>query len=224
VLTLTACLIGLNEVAALFACGLAGILLYFIRSKKSSFHSFLPLLLIQTGVEISYLKIFLIFLKIGAILYGSGYVLFAFLDAELVTRELITRQELMDAIAVGQLTPGPILSAATFIGWQLGGFWGAMAATAGIFLPSFVFVAILNPVIPKLRKSGIMAAFLDAVNIASVAVILAVAFIMGRDSINDWRTSIIAVASLTALLIFKKLNSAIIVIGGAFAGYMLLLI
>jgi chromate transporter len=126
------------------------------------------------------LKIFLTFLKVGALLYGSGYVLFAFLDAELVMNGLLTRQELIDAIAVGQFTPGPVLSTATFIGWQMGGAWAALAATAGIFLPSFVFVAILNPVIPKLRKSKIMAAFLDAINIAAVAVIVSVTISMER--------------------------------------------
>ena len=96
-----------------------------------------------------------------------NYVLFAFLDAELVNTGLLTRSELIDAIAIGQFTPGPVLSTATFIGWQMNGFWGAMAATVGIFLPSFLFVALLNPLIPKLRKSKIMSAFLDAVNIAA---------------------------------------------------------
>jgi chromate transporter len=221
VITLAACLLGLNEIAALFACGLAGIAIYWAKSSTSRANGFIPLVLLQAGAGISSLKIFLIFLKIGAILYGSGYVLFAFLDAELVSRELITRQELMDAIAVGQLTPGPILSAATFIGYQMGGIWGALAATAGIFLPSFFFVAILNPIIPKLRKSGIMSAFLDAVNIASVAVILAVTVEMGKETLTDWRAIVIAVSSMAALLIFKKLNSAIIVIGGAGLGYLL---
>jgi chromate transporter len=89
--------------------------------------------------------------KIGSILYGSGYVLFAFLDAELVGKGLLSKQQLIDAIAVGQFTPSPVFSAATFIGWQIGGIWGAIAATVGIFLPSFLFVALLNPLIPMLR-------------------------------------------------------------------------
>jgi chromate transporter len=221
-ITLAACLFGLNEIIALFACGLAGIVLYYARQKIQTMHSFAPLVILSAGGSIPVFKIFWLFLKIGAILYGSGYVLFAFLDAELVSRELITRQELIDAIAVGQLTPGPILSAATFIGWQMGGFWGAMAATAGIFLPSFIFVAILNPFIPKLRNSGILSAFLDAVNIASVAVILAVAVAMGRDSLDDWRTTVIASTSLLILLLFRKMNSAVVVIYGAVTGYLLL--
>jgi chromate transporter len=220
-ITLVACLLGLNEIIALFACGLAGILLYWAKSARSQANGFVPLLFLQAGAGLSYLKIFWIFLKIGAILYGSGYVLFAFLDAELVSRELLTRQELMDAIAVGQLTPGPILSAATFIGYQLGGLWGAVVATLGIFLPSFFFVAILNPVIPKLRKSAFMSAFLDAVNIASVAVILAVTVSMGQETLTDWKTVVIALISMASLLVFKKLNSAIIVMGGAGLGYLL---
>jgi chromate transporter len=113
------------------------------------------------------------------------------------------------------------LSSATFIGWQMGGFWGAMAATAGIFLPSFLFVALLNPLIPKLRQSGIMSAFLDAVNIAAVAVILAVAIAMGREILLDWKTVLIALTSLAVLVLFKKLNSAWIVAGGAALGFVL---
>jgi chromate transporter len=172
----------------------------------------------------STLKILWTFFKVGALLYGSGYVLFAFLDAELVTTGLLTRQELIDAVAVGQFTPGPVLSTATFIGWQLGGFWGAIAATIGIFLPSFIFVSILNPFVPKMRKSRIFSAFLDAVNIAAVAVIVAVCIEMGKETLTDWRTILIAAISLICVFVFKKMNSAFIVIGGALFGYILTLI
>ena len=151
-------------------------------------------------------------------------VLFAYLDAELVSTGFLTRQELIDTVAVGQFTPGPVLSTATFIGWQLNGFWGAIAATVGIFLPSFIFVAILNPLIPKMPKSKIIAAFLDAVNIAAVAVIVAVCVEMGKDTLTDWRTILIAVLSIIAVFVFKKMNSAFIVIGGALTGYLLTLI
>lgn len=171
---------------------------------------------------LSYFQLFCIFLKVGALLYGSGYVLFAFLDAELVSKGFLSRQVLMDAVAAGQFTPGPVLSTATFIGWQLKGGWGALLATLGIFLPSFLFVALCNPIIPKLRKSKVLSAFLDAVNIASVAVILAVAIEMGRDAITDWRSIVIALGSMIVLLVFRKLNSAFIVVGGAIAGYLLL--
>ncbi len=184
-LTLLATLFGLNEIIALFGCGVLGLILYFVKNAKNTTYSFLPLIFLPTTIQISSLKILWTFFKVGALLYGSGYVLFAYLDAELVNNGLLTRSELIDAVAVGQLTPGPVLSTATFIGWQLNGFWGAIAATVGIFLPSFIFVAILNPLIPKIRKSKMMSAFLDAVNIAAVAVIVAVCIEMGQDTLTD---------------------------------------
>ncbi len=220
-LTLTASLLGVNEILALFACGFLGLMLHFIQNSKNNLNSFTPLVLLQVATSASTLKILWTFFKVGALLYGSGYVLFAYLDAELVSTGLLTRQELIDAVAVGQFTPGPVLSTATFIGWQLGGFWGAIAATIGIFLPSFIFVAILNPFVPKMRKSKIIAAFLDAVNIAAVAVIVAVCVEMGKDTLTDWRTILIALLSIIAVFVFRKMNSAFIVIGGAFIGYVL---
>lgn len=224
-LTLLASLKGVNEIVALFGCGAAGILIQLTKQKRSSLNSFLPLFVVPAAAtSAGYVKIFLTFLKVGAVLYGSGYVLFAFLDAELVMKGLLTRQELIDAVAVGQFTPGPVLSTATFIGWQMGGVWGALLATIGIFLPSFIFVALLNPVIPRLRKSKIMASFLDAVNIAAVAVIVSVVISMGKDTLTDWRTIVIAIAGLAATFGWKKLNSAIVVIGGAVLGYLFWLV
>jgi chromate transporter len=223
-LTLIACLLGVNEILALLACGLLGLILFFIRNSKNNLNSLTPLVLLQVALAPSTLKILWIFFKVGALLYGSGYVLFAFLDAELVTTGLLTRQELIDAVAVGQFTPGPVLSTATFIGWQLGGFWGAIAATIGIFLPSFFFVFLLNPYIPKMRKSNIFSAFLDGVNIAAVAVIVAVCVEMGKETLTDWRTILIAATSLLCVFVLKKMNSAFIVIGGALVGYLLTLI
>lgn len=223
-LTLIACLLGIHEIIALFACGLVGLIWQFIRNSKNNLNSFAPLVLLQVTMSASTLKILWTFFKVGALLYGSGYVLFAFLDAELVSTGLLTRQELIDAVAVGQFTPGPVLSTATFIGWQFGGFWGAIAATVGIFLPSFIFVAILNPLISKMRKSKVIAAFLDAVNIAAVAVIVAFCVEMGKDTLTDWRTILIAVISLISVFVFKKMNSAFIVIGGALVGFLLTLI
>ena len=223
-LTLIACLLGVNEILALLACGLLGLILFFIRNSKNNLNSLTPLVLLQVALAPSTLKILWIFFKVGALLYGSGYVLFAFLHAELVTTGLLTRQELIDAVAVGQFTPGPVLSTATFIGWQLGGFWGAIAATIGIFLPSFFFVYLLNPFIPKMRKSNIFSAFLDGVNIAAVAVIVAVCVEMGKETLTDWRTILIAAISLLCVFVLKKMNSAFIVIGGALVGYLLTLI
>ena len=163
------------------------------------------------------------FKRVGAILYGSGYVLFAFLDAELVARGLLSRQQLIDAIAVGQFTPGPVFSSVTFIGYQINGLTGATIFTIGIFLPSFVFVALLNPLVKRMRNSKLFAAFLDSVNIASVAIIVAVCYAMGKDSISDWRTIVIALISITLTFGVKKINSAWIVLGGSLAGYLLTL-
>lgn len=222
-----AVLAGFNEIYVLFGAGFTGIILYFLRASRNNAAGLIPFSLLQmnhTAVDVSTLKLFLLFLKVGAILYGSGYVLFAFLDAELVAKGLLTKQELIDAIAVGQFTPGPVFSSATFIGWQLGGLPGAIAATVGIFLPSFLFVALLNPLIPKLRRSAVMAAFLDTVNIASIAIILSVIVEMSRETLLDWRTILIAVISFFLTFYFKKLNTAFIVLGGALLGYALLLI
>jgi chromate transporter len=167
--------------------------------------------------------LFFSFLKIGSILYGSGYVLFAFLDAELVSKGLLTKQQLVDAIAVGQFTPGPVFSSATFIGWQMSGAGGALAATIGIFLPAFLFVALLNPLIPFLRKSKMMSAFLDTVNMVSVAIILSVIIEIGRSTLLDWRTVVIAILSFAVTFFFKKLNTAFVIAGGALLGYILFL-
>ncbi len=217
---------GLNEILILFGGGLLGLLLYFARKNSKSLNSIAPLLLVHLAnpIQIGNLKIFLTFLKIGAILYGSGYVLFAFLDTELVAAGWLTRQALIDAVAVGQITPGPVLSTATFIGWQLHGITGALAATLGIFLPSFLFVLILNPLIPKMRKSNVIGAILDAVNVAAVALIITVCIEMAKDALTDWRTILIAIISLCLVFFLKKINSAFIVIIGALLGYILSLI
>jgi chromate transporter len=216
-------LIGFNEIYVLFGAGFIGALLYLIRKNKT-INGIIPVVLLQVNtfpVDISNWKLFLVFLKVGAILYGSGYVLFAFLDAELVSTGLLSRHELTDAIAVGQFTPGPVFSSATFIGWQVAGMPGAVLATIGIFLPSFLFVALLNPIIPKLRRSKLMSAFLNSVNIASVAIILAICVEMSKESIKDWRTISIAVVSFAIMYGFKKLNTAFVILGGALMGYLL---
>ena len=224
ILTLGACLFGFNEIAALFTAGMIGILLYIIKRRKISANGIIPIFLLQMfekSFSITNTGLFLTFLKIGAILYGSGYVLFAFLDTELVQKSLLTRQVLIDAIAVGQFTPGPVFSAATFIGWQISGWWGAILATIGIFLPSFILVSLLNPFIPTLRRSKTMSAFLDAINTASIAIILSVVISMSRVALTDWRTLLIALASFMILFRFKKINSALIIAGSSAAGYLL---
>ncbi len=220
-----AVLAGANEVLVLFGAGAVGILLHLFQKQRSALNGFLPFSLLQvTGIDVSGWKLFLIFLKIGSILYGSGYVLFAFLDAELVARGLLSKQQLVDAIAVGQVTPGPVFSSATFVGWQISGATGALAATAGIFLPSFLFVALLNPLLPRLRRSPVMSAFLDTVNMASIAIILSVVVEMSRETLLDWRTVVIALAGFAVTFLFPKLNTAFVIIGGAAAGYLLWLL
>jgi len=226
-LVLAASLYGINEVIALLAGGVIGVAYFYIKyqTKNNALNGFSPLLFLFFSSEglakIGTLKIFLTFLKVGSILYGSGYVLFAYLDAELVTTGLLTRPELMDAIGMGQFTPGPVLSTATFIGYQLGGFWGALAATTGIFLPSFLFVLILNPLIPKMRKSKILGYFLNSVNVAAVAVMLAVLFVMGRETLTDWRALLIALISALLVFKFKKVSVIWVIIIGAILGYLL---
>jgi len=220
-------LYGINDIYILFGAGIIGMLLYAIKNRKQSVNSIFPFMLLQAdtiAMKLSNWKLFWIFLKIGAILYGSGYVLFAFLDTELVKTGLLTKQQLTDAIAVGQFTPGPVFSSATFIGWQVGGLPGAAAATIGIFLPSFLFVAFLNPLIPALRKSQLMSAFLDTVNVVSVALILAICAEMGKTSITDWRAVVIAVIGFAVTMKFKGLNTAFVIIGGAALGYILWLV
>lgn len=240
VLALIANLMGLHEVLVLFGCAFIGFLLYSLKANRNQLNSFAPFLLIpSTGLasgatKVGSLKVFLSFLKIGAILYGSGYVLFAFLETELVARGWMTSQALLDAVAVGQITPGPVLSTSTFIGWQLNGISGAIAATVGIFLPSFLFVLILNPLIPKMRKSKWIGSMLDAVNVAAVALIVGVCIKMSKESILTaslsngheviWQSVLIALLSLVVVFFFKKTNSAFIVVGGALLGYLLYLI
>ncbi len=215
VLCAIACIAGANEIMVLFAAAAVGVILQVMKRGGGMARSVAPL------AGVSGAKVFWIFLKVGAILYGSGYVLFAFLDAELVAKGLLTRQQLVDAIAVGQFTPGPVFSAATFIGWQMGGAAGAAAATAGIFLPSFVFVWLLNPIVKRLRTSKVMSAFLDFSNAASVAIIIAVCVEIARESVTDWRTVVIAIASALCVIVLPRLNTAFIVLGGAVAGFLL---
>lgn len=214
-------LVGVNEILALFLTGVLALLLYFFKQRSSGVFPVLLMPLATGGVTADSLRVFLIFLKVGALLYGSGYVLFAFLDAELVATGLMSRTELMDAVAVGQFTPGPVLSTATFVGWILQGPEGALLATIGIFLPSFLLVALLNPLIPRMRKWKPVSAFLNGVNVGSVAVILAVCLQMGFEAVTDWRTTFIFLLGLLVVFFFKKVYSAWLVIGGSALGLLL---
>ena len=162
--------------------------------------------------------LFLVFLKIGSIVFGSGYVLLAFLRADLVVhRAWVTDAQLVDAVAIGQVTPGPVFTTATFLGYLLKGPTGALVATIGIFLPAFVLVAVSGPLVPLIRRSATAGAFLDGVNVASLALMAAVSYQLGRSAIVDWVTIGLAVASAVLLLRFR-INSAWLVLGGAVIG------
>ena len=163
-------------------------------------------------------SLFLVFLKAGAVVFGSGYVLLAFLRADLVVhRSWLTDSQLVDAVAVGQVTPGPVFTTATFIGYLLGGIRGAVVATVGIFLPAFLLVAASGPLVPRIRKSKIAGAFLDGVNVGSLALMAAVTWELGRASLVSAVTVLLTVASLIALLRFR-LNSGWLVLIGAIVG------
>jgi len=229
IVCLVLCFLGYSEIIILFGSGLVAMGLAAIRLKKANtLGLYIPFALVNTDAKSFFgpvnISLFLSFLKIGAILYGSGYVLFAFLDSELVAHGIISRQLLIDAIAIGQFTPGPVFSSVTFIGYQVNGISGAVVSTIGIFLPSFIFVALLSPLLKKMRSNKLFAVFLNAVNVASIALILVVCYQLGKDSITGWQTALIALFSALILFRFKNVNSALIILGGALSGYLLLLI
>jgi chromate transporter len=197
-----------------------------IRSGKASLVFATPIMLFlqstaATTTAFGLLPLFLFFLKVGAVLYGSGYVLLAFIRADLVERwHWLTESQLLDAIAVGQVTPGPVFTTATFIGYLLGGLSGAIVATAGIFLPAFLFVAASGPLVPRIRRSPTAGAFLDGVNAASLALMFVVTYQLGRAAVIDVSTLVLALVSAIALFRFR-LNSAWLILGGAIVGLVL---
>jgi len=213
-----------NEIAILLAAGVIGATYFSIRTKSKDSKAFFLPLIAGNGIglkTIATTSIFFKFLKVGSILYGSGYVLFAYLDAELVQTGYMSSGELMDAIAVGQFTPGPVLSTATFIGYQLGGFSGAMAATLGIFLPSFLFVLLLNPLIPFMRKSKYLSYFLDSVNVASVGIMTAVLFSFSIEAAQNWQSIVISALALFFTFGPYKVNVMLLVLGSSLLGFAL---
>lgn len=229
--------LGLNPIAILLGGGLVGMLVRRAVSVRAAGASIwtpvflrraglrsLGVMAVTSGAVIpeatrpSIVRIALFFLKIGAVLYGGGYVLLAFLEQGLVHQHAwLTRQQLLDAVAIGQFTPGPVLSTATFIGYMLGGFPGAAVATVAIFLPSFFYVALLAPVLFRLRQSTWIAAFLDAVNVCAVALMAGVTFKLAADALRGWPTWLIAAVALGVLLRWK-VNPAWVVLAGGVAG------
>ena len=225
-LVLTLYFFNINEVALMLGAGLIVTLVHNLSILQKT--KFLPVVLFPFSVlplpatPKPWTTVFLSFLKIGSVLYGSGYVLLAFVQQEFVDRHhWLTSQQLLDAVAIGQFTPGPVLTTATFIGYLLAGNLGAIAATIGIFLPAFIFVPAINPFVSKLRKSSWTAGFLDGVNAASIGLMAAVALELGRGTLIDIWTVTMAIASFVILLKFPKFNSAWLLIAGAAIGWLL---
>jgi len=220
--------LGVNEIALLFG----GSLLFMLvknwgRLRNPSPALLLPFggaLLSQAPIPFSLPLLFLTFLKIGSVLYGSGYLLLAFFRNDFVLRlGWLTDQQLLDAIAIGQVTPGPLFTTATFIGYLLGGTSGALLATLGIFLPSFIFVAISNPLIPKIRNSPWTGSLLDGINASSLGLMAAVTVQLAASSLTDIPAALIAIVSLVLLLRYK-VNSTWLIAGGALAGFLISLV
>jgi chromate transporter len=223
VLAAAAAAVGVNELAVLFA---AGALVAAVRAPRrgssDSLRQLVPAVPLAAAPvaasAVSLSGLFWVFAKIGSVLFGSGYVLLAFLRADLVRRlHWLTEAQLIDAIAAGQVTPGPVFTTATFIGYVLSGPTGALVATAGIFLPAFVFVAASGPLVPRVRASRIAGGFLDGVNVASLALMAVVTAQLGRAAIVDWMTALLGAASAILLVRFQ-LSSTWLVLGGAAAG------
>jgi chromate transporter len=226
-LATVAALLGLNVLIVLFGAGVITALTSRVNRSRSD----RPLAAIPgimavlkaagaaaPAVAFSLMGLFLFFLKVGAVLYGSGYVLLAFLQADLVDRlHWLTQSQLLDAIAVGQVTPGPVFTTATFIGYLLGGTIGSVVATVGIFLPSFVFVAASRPLIPRIRRSPVAGAFLDGVNVGALALMAAVTLQLSRAALVDIPTVVIGAIS-ALLLIYSRINSAWLILAAGLIG------
>lgn len=215
---------GVHEIALLLTGGLVVMMAEnYRRLQRGSFGALLiPVgaagFLSQAAIPFRLPLLFVTFLKIGAVLYGSGYVLLAFLRADFVVRfGWLTDSQLLDAVAIGQVTPGPVFTTATFIGYLLGGTPAALLATLGIFLPSFIFVAVSHPFIPRIRNSAWASGLLDGVNVASFGLMAAVTWQLGRTSFVDPLTILLALVSFR-LLVRYQVNSAWLIAGGAVIG------
>ncbi len=237
-----AALLGLHEILALFAGGMAGMVWLQSRALRRPRTPGPLLALLPMAGRLPHLwnapalpavanivaatapptleRLFFFFLKVGAVLYGSGYVLIAFLEGGLVDRYgWLTGQQLLDAIAAGQFTPGPLSQTATFVGYLLLGIPGAALATLGMFLPSFLISMALSAIVPHLRRSHWVAAFMDAVNLSAIGLMASVAVKLGVATLTDWSTVAIALLAAAAAIRFK-LNSAWLVLGGALLGWL----
>ncbi|MDX1664440.1 MAG: chromate efflux transporter [Candidatus Promineifilaceae bacterium] len=224
-------LLRVDELLLLAGGGILYLVLTQARSSGSALFALLPAVVgnapfpagvavavLQAAQSISLERLFLVFLKVGGLLYGSGYVLLAFLRNDLVLQlGWLTDQQLLDAVAIGQFTPGPVFTTATFVGYVLGGLPGAVVATLGIFLPSFIFVALIHRIVPAIRRSSRAGALLDGVNVAAIGLMAGVLVQLGEAAIVDLPTLLLAVAAMLVLWRFQ-LNSAWLVIAGAMIG------
>lgn len=204
-----------HEVILLLAVVGISVMKYWIG--KNQLNSLFPIFFFFSNQEesISSIKIFLSFLKVGSILFGSGYVLFAYLDSIFIQElGIMSGQQLLDAIAIGQFTPGPVLSTATFVGYQLGSWSGAVAATIGIFLPSFVFVAFTSPFVNKIRKNPMLGELLDGVNAVSLAFIVVVAVKLAAQTITNWQGGIVVIFGAIAIFVLRWNPILVLLLGG----------
>ncbi len=220
-IAVVAALLGGNVLMVLFGAGAIAAIASRISRTRAAIAGLMPTLkagAIVAPAAFSLMGLFLFFLKVGAVLYGSGYVLLAFLQADLVARmHWLTQSQLLDAVAVGQVTPGPVFTTATFIGYLLGGTAGAAIATAAIFIPSFVFVAASRPLIPRLRGSALAGAFLDGVNVGALALMAAVTLELSRAALVDLTTVLIGAAA-AILLLLSRINSTWLIAAAAIIG------
>lgn len=221
VVALILAMMGSNEV--MLVLGLGGIYACFFPGSLKSFFIF-PLITIPSMITpITSNSIFYFFLKIGSVLFGSGYVLLAFLQSELVDQRMwLTQKQLIDAVTVGQITPGPVFTTATFIGFLLHSYEGAVLATLGIFIPSFVFVALSAPFLKQLRTSNFFSKFIDGVNAVSFALLLKVTFELSQSSLLNIPTYLICLLSLVLISKFKQLNSVWLILSAGVLGYLFL--
>lgn len=217
-------LYGMNEVLLIIGAGVINYLAYVAKNKLPVVGPiFLSPVFLQIGAKFSESKLFFIFLKIGAVLYGSGYVLFAYMDEALVrNNHWLSHQQLMDAIAVGQITPGPILSSATFAGYLIHGTTGGVLATVGIFLPSFFISFFLHRILSSARKSQSLRLFLDGLSAASISIIAVVGFHLFTSSMQDWQGAVILAVCLALTLFWKRLSTVVIILVGSIGGFLLL--
>jgi chromate transporter len=222
-LALAANVLGATPLAVLLGTAALAAVWFSIRNQKTNSITpslLLPLATVATTTATP-LTIFLVFLKLGCILFGSGYLLLVFLRSDLVLHHhWLTENQLLDSVAVGQVTPGPVFTTATFIGYLLDGSLGASVATVGIFLPAFVFVAIAGPLAGRIRQSTLAARILDALNVASLALMAVVTYQLARAAIIDLPTVVIAILSAVVLLTLQ-LNSAWLIPAGAVVGMIL---